>query len=164
MTKKLPLVLSILAFVLAALGTVGPAIAHGVEHAMFAHDSDRVDGRDAVGAGATLADRAGKLVAANANGKIPLDLEVVFAFSGGGSQPDDVQSATATCPAGKEALGGGIEIASGDLPVQLDYSVPATNANGRVTGWIAAAHEQPADPDPDREWSVQAYAVCAAAS
>jgi hypothetical protein len=61
----------LVAMVTATVTAAGPAMAHGVEHALFAHDSDKVDGRHAVGAGATAAQRAGKLVATDANGKLP---------------------------------------------------------------------------------------------
>jgi hypothetical protein len=44
---KLPIVLSAVALVVAVLGTTTPAIAHGVQHALFAHNADKVDGRHA---------------------------------------------------------------------------------------------------------------------
>ena len=44
---KLPIVLSVTALVVAVLGTTTPAIAHGVQHALFAHNADKVDGRHA---------------------------------------------------------------------------------------------------------------------
>jgi hypothetical protein len=44
---KLPIVLSVTALVLVVLGTTTPAIAHGVQHALFAHNADKVDGRHA---------------------------------------------------------------------------------------------------------------------
>jgi hypothetical protein len=44
---KLPIVLSATALVIAVLGTTTPAIAHGVRHALFAHNADKVDGRHA---------------------------------------------------------------------------------------------------------------------
>jgi hypothetical protein len=44
---KLPIVLSAIALVVAVLGTTTPAIAHGVQHALFAHNADKVDGRHA---------------------------------------------------------------------------------------------------------------------
>jgi hypothetical protein len=53
------------AMVTAAVTAAAPAIAHGVEHALFAHDADKVDGKHAVGSGATLTNRKGKLVATN---------------------------------------------------------------------------------------------------
>lgn len=48
----------------------GPSLAHGV-HAQFAHNSAKVDGKDAVGAGASRAKARGKLVAHNRAGRIP---------------------------------------------------------------------------------------------
>lgn len=47
MKVKLPIVLSAVALVVAVLGTTTPAIAHGVQHALFAHNADKVDGRHA---------------------------------------------------------------------------------------------------------------------
>jgi hypothetical protein len=56
--------------VIAATVTAGaPAIAHGVQHALFAHNADKVDGKHAVGSGSTLGNAGGKLVATAANGK-----------------------------------------------------------------------------------------------
>jgi hypothetical protein len=63
MRTRLPLVLSVTALVVAVLGTTGPAVAHGVRHALFAHNADKVDGRHATGFNASLALRKGKLVA-----------------------------------------------------------------------------------------------------
>lgn len=49
-----------------------PAVGHGVEHALFAHDSDKVDGKHAVSSGASTDTRKGKLVATNATtGRLP---------------------------------------------------------------------------------------------
>src|SRR5687768_11321556 len=71
MRGKLPIVLSVTALLVAVFGSAGPAIAHGVHHALFAHNADKVDGKHAVAASATPAQRAGKLVAANAAGRHP---------------------------------------------------------------------------------------------
>jgi len=46
-TGKLPLILSATALLVAIFGSAGPAIAHGVQHALFAHNADKVDGRHA---------------------------------------------------------------------------------------------------------------------
>lgn len=61
----------LVAMVTAAVTAGGPALADGVRHAMFAHNADKVDGKHAVGAGATNAQRTGKLVATDANGRLP---------------------------------------------------------------------------------------------
>lgn len=45
--KKLPVVLSVTAIVIAVLGITSYAAAHGVPHALFAHNADMVDGRHA---------------------------------------------------------------------------------------------------------------------
>lgn len=72
MTKgKIPLILSATALLVAILGSAGPAIAHGVQHALFAHNADKVDGKHAVAASASASKRAGKLVAANSLGRLP---------------------------------------------------------------------------------------------
>ena len=60
----------VVAVVAAAVTAGAPALAHGVQHALFAHDADKVDGKHAVGAGATLNQAAGKLVANGGNGRI----------------------------------------------------------------------------------------------
>lgn len=58
--------------VTAALTAGGPAIAHGVQYALFAHNADKVDGKHAVGSGATVSARKGKLVATSAKtGRLP---------------------------------------------------------------------------------------------
>jgi hypothetical protein len=56
-----------------AMATAGaPALAHGVQHALFAHNSDKVDGKHAVSSGATVNNRKGKLVATSATtGRLP---------------------------------------------------------------------------------------------
>jgi hypothetical protein len=61
-------VLSATALVVAVLGWSTPAIAHGVRHALFAHNAGKVDGKSAVGSGATLNRAAGKLVATQGTG------------------------------------------------------------------------------------------------
>jgi hypothetical protein len=56
----------------AAVTASAPALAHGVQHALFAHNADKVDGKHAVGAGSTLEGRKGKLVATNrTTGRLP---------------------------------------------------------------------------------------------
>ena len=66
MKEKLAIALSATALVVALLGTSGPAIAHGVQHALFAHNADKVDG---IHASRTPAQ--GKLLALNSSKKFP---------------------------------------------------------------------------------------------
>jgi hypothetical protein len=80
--------------------------------------------------------------------------QIVSQSSGGGSP--DHQSATATCPAGKKAVGGGAYLAASAatyFPVAIDMSQPA----GGGTGWMAGAREITATTGT---WSVYAYAIC----
>lgn len=84
----------------AALMTAAPAIGHGVDHALFAHDSEKVDGKSAVGATAGANARARKLVTTNGKGQFgkglipggiqdtlvrtgPLPIEAEFKSNGG---------------------------------------------------------------------------------
>jgi hypothetical protein len=61
----------VVAMVTAAVIAGAPALAHGVQHALFAHNADKVDGKHAVKSGAGLGKRAKKLVATNAAGYLP---------------------------------------------------------------------------------------------
>ena len=57
------------AVVAASVTAAAPAVAHGVQHALFAHNADKVDGKHAVASTATTTQAAGKLVATGANGR-----------------------------------------------------------------------------------------------
>ena len=59
----------VVAVVAASVTAAAPAVAHGVQHALFAHNADKVDGKHAVGSGATTIQAAGKLVATGTNGR-----------------------------------------------------------------------------------------------
>jgi hypothetical protein len=63
---------AIVAATVAALTAGGPAIAGSVVD--FARNADKVDGRHAVGAGASPTERAGKLAATNGAGRLPSDI------------------------------------------------------------------------------------------
>jgi hypothetical protein len=70
------------------------------------------------------------------------------------------KSVNATCPAGKEVLGGGVRI-NGDTEakvVPIDSGPLLSAANGRV-GWTAAARE--VEGGTPLSWSVTAFAICA---
>jgi hypothetical protein len=53
------------------VGLSAPAVSATVKHALFADRADTVDGKHAVGAGASPAKRRGKLVATNRKGRLP---------------------------------------------------------------------------------------------
>lgn len=72
---------------------------------------------------------------------------------------EDEKSITATCPAGKEAIGGGARINSpSSVKVAINGSYPAVASNNARTGWIASGRETPEEAG---NWQIVAYAVCA---
>lgn len=64
MRQRLPLAISVAALAVALLGTSAPAIAHGVKHALFAHNADKVDGLHAAKKA-----KPGRLLALRADGQ-----------------------------------------------------------------------------------------------
>ena len=76
--------------------------------------------------------------------------EIVVASSASDSSAG--KSVTATCPSGKQAIGGGAGIV-GEFGVALMASTPAGS-----TGWVALAAEAISIASA---WSVTSYAICA---
>ena len=70
------------------------------------------------------------------------------------------KSVTATCPTGKQAIGGGVRINGGntDGVVVPSESAPVTSATNVRVGWIAGGRETVGE---SASWQVVAYAVCA---
>lgn len=68
------------------------------------------------------------------------------------------KTATATCPAGKQAISGGIRLEGELANVATTASYPYYNGSAH-TGWTAIAHETGGGPYGD--WSVTAFAICA---
>lgn len=66
MRNRAPLLLSIVALIVAVLGATPYAEAHGVWHTLFAHNADKVDGIHA-----SRTPRAGRLLPLNSTGKFP---------------------------------------------------------------------------------------------
>lgn len=74
MHQRIPLLVSIAAVVIAVVAAATPGFAQGVL-AVADVNADRVDGKHAVGFGATVDNRSGKLVATNAvTGRLPNDI------------------------------------------------------------------------------------------
>ena len=68
------------------------------------------------------------------------------------------QAVTAECPAGKQVVGGGAKIVPGDATVvQMTESAPFVAADGKRTGWTAAAQTSEAG----KTFAVEAIAICA---
>ena len=63
------------ALVAATVTAAAPAVGHGVQHALFAHNADKVDGKHAVAATTTINERKGRLVATDpTTGRLPNDI------------------------------------------------------------------------------------------
>jgi hypothetical protein len=84
---------------------------------------------------------------------------VSYYNAGSGKNAEGTKSATANCPTGKEAIGGGVRLEGSELgSVAVTASVPVASGNSR-TGWQASAHETGAGPFDD--WEISAFVVCA---
>ncbi len=68
------------------------------------------------------------------------------------------KNATATCPAGKQAIGGGARVGGELKDVALTGSNPFVSGSSR-TGWSAFARD--VDGVGAGNWSIEAFAVCA---
>lgn len=68
------------------------------------------------------------------------------------------RSAEATCPTGKQAIGGGARVNGNLQDVALTGSNPASSGTTR-TGWQAFARD--VDNTPGGTWSLEAFAICA---
>lgn len=64
----------------------------------------------------------------------------------------------ASCPTGKEAIGGGVRVTGVNGDVVPTESAPEFNAAGARTGWSASARDLGTIPG---SWTLLAYAVCA---
>jgi hypothetical protein len=72
---------------------------------------------------------------------------------------EDEKTVTASCPSGKEAIGGGARINSpASVKVAVNGTYPAVASNNARTGWIATGRETPEEAG---NWQIVAYAVCA---
>lgn len=73
---------------------------------------------------------------------------------------ETTKSVTATCPTGKQVLGGGVRINGGntDGVVVPSESAPVVSATNTRVGWIGAGRETTGET---ASWQVIAYAICA---
>lgn len=75
---------------------------------------------------------------------------------------EPTKTVTATCPTGKEALGGGVKINGGSTDpkagVAPSVSAPVTSATNSRVGWEAGGREI---GEENLNWQVVAYAICA---
>ena len=83
---------------------------------------------------------------------------VTYVSLASGENAEQTKSVTASCPAGKQAISGGVRL-SGELAnVAVTGSTPFVTGSTR-TGWSGFAHETGGGPYTD--WSIEAFAVCA---
>ena len=85
--------------------------------------------------------------------------DVAYETATSPNNSEDEKNITATCPSGKEAIGGGARInAPAGVKVAINGSYPAVASNNARTGWIASGRET---PEEGGNWQVVAYVVCA---
>lgn len=96
----------VVAVVAASLTAGAPAIAHGVKHALFAHNADKVDGKHAVASGATVKSRKGKLVATSGTtGRLPNNIIAKAPDTDKLDELDSSAFARSSLPSGKTLTG-----------------------------------------------------------
>lgn len=160
MKGRLPIVLSVTAVLIAAAGytSLGEAAREALPRASFAANADKVDGIHA-----SKRRRAGRLYPLGRNGKFPASVLTVPATGVSGlevitaASPTDstaTRTVTATCAAGKRALGGGARATgTGNPDIAISESYPPT-----TNQWTALAREINA---VGGNWTLNVYAICA---
>jgi trimeric autotransporter adhesin len=83
---------------------------------------------------------------------------VTYVSTSSVSDSEANKSATATCPAGKQAIGGGVRLEGELAEVATTASYPVYNGSIH-NAWSGIAHET--GPGTPTNWSVVAFAVCA---
>jgi hypothetical protein len=108
--------------------------------------------------GGKLADEAvtASKLSASLYSQLVRNVTYVNASSASSSEPN--KTVTASCPTGKQAIGGGVRLEGELAEVSVTGSYPVSSGTTR-TGWEALAHETAGDPPGD--WSVTAFVVCA---
>lgn len=81
-----------------------------------------------------------------------------YVSAGSASNSEPNKAVTASCPSGKEAIGGGVRLEGELAEVSVTGSYPVASGSSR-TGWEAIAHET--GPGQVGNWSVVAFVVCA---
>ena len=94
-------------------------------------------------------------------GQLVKNVNYVTAKSVKNSSTEDPEAATATCPTGKQAIGGGAKILSSPETTQvaMTQSAPSFDSGGLATGWFAQA--RPIGGADPTEWEIEVHAVCA---
>lgn len=159
MKRRLPILLSASALVIAVAGItpLGQAASDAIPR--FARNADRVDGLHA-----SRTPKAGRLLALNRQKKFPASvlpasglsgLEIITAVSA--TDSSSPKSVTVTCPTGKRVLGGGARATGAgatEVSVTEGYPNPANPAQ-----WVTLAREVNATGG---SWTLTGFAFCAA--
>jgi hypothetical protein len=135
--------LAIIAAFCLVVGLSAPAVSATVERALYADRAGKVDGRDAVGAGATVAQRSGKLVATSpTTGRLPDNIiaKAPDAAKLGGFTA--AQLKTVSVPLGGLIPGGGAAVSAADVAL-----ADTTSSTVSAGFYVPANHRQ---PDPVR--------------
>lgn len=158
------------------VGMVLSGAPSAVAAAYDALNSDKVDGKHAVGVRATVAQRAGKLVATDSTGRLPnniiskapdaqkLDgrdsaaylsnherIMVESPFDG-----EQFKSVSVPCPEGKKVTGGGYHMSFGVGDVRWDNANVWNNHPATEAAWLVSAYTPMAG-----NWQLSGYAICA---
>lgn len=96
------------------------------------------------------------------NAQLPKNVSYV-AEASQSNTTETTKTVVATCPAGKQVIGGGARVVGGTILVAITESAPATptptpGSTGKSTAWQAVAREE--SGGGATAWSVEAYAVC----
>jgi len=102
----------------------------------------------------------GAKLSASLNGQLVKNVNYVVAKSSKGNT-EAPRDATAPCPTGKQAIGGGARIISTPemKNVAMVQSAPVFDSSGKATGWFAQA--RPIGTPESTEWEIEVHAVCA---
>ena len=161
MQRRLPIVLSLTALVVAVAGItpLGEAARDATQVVRFARNADKVDGIHA-----SRAPKAGRLLALNSSKKFPASVFTSTGLSGlelaAAATATDSSSpkvVVATCPAGKRVVGGAARVTgtaanNGDVVVTELFPSAANQ-------WTVRALEPTA---VGASWMLTAQALCAA--
>lgn len=72
--------------------------------------------------------------------------------------PISSETLTASCPANKQAIGGGARVLGASTKVALSESAPAFDGAGKAIGWTATAQEF---AEEAADWTLEVHAICA---
>jgi hypothetical protein len=102
----------------------------------------------------------GEKVSASLLGQLVKNVTYPTAVSSVSDNTTEEKSATAECPAGKEAIGGGARITGTEIKtVALTQSSPSANlVTGKTTGWFAQARTIMPEANA---WAIEVHVICA---